>query len=277
MSTNHTRHKLHVTKSPRNHASHARASFALASSTRVCYRSTSGHTIVEVMVVVVLVGTLLSISLISLSTARATARLTLCTAGMRSCLALHFDHAASRQDRFVNAGPDEHLRPSPSGTLVRVGGTRGYPNGMWALAFPDEWAGPTFGRHLRCPRDPAWSPISPGLPTAFPAFWMSMSLWLDPATLRDPSPPDSLRWRSNRVGDVLFPSQKVLLFEHVAFCTADPRAANDIQIGHTIAWPASVGFVDGSVRRFARSDGLPGHHSLPFDATVGGVEGRDVR
>jgi len=106
---------------------------------------------------------------------------------------------------------------------------------------------------------------------------MSMSLWLDPATLRDPIPPNSFRWRSNRVGDVLFPSQKVLLFEQVAFCTADPRAANDILNGHTFIWPASTAFVDGSVRRLARSNDLPGHHSLPFDATVGGVEGRDVR
>lgn len=229
------------------------------------------------MVAIVLVATLLSISLFLLSSARSSARLALCTTRLRSCLTLHFNHAASSQDRFLNAGPDEHLRPSPADTLVRVGGTRGYPNGTWALAFPDEWTKGAFDKGFRCPRDPSWNRGSPGLLSSFPAFWMSLALWLDPVTLREPTPADTFRWRDNRMGDVLFPSRKVLLFEQVAFCTTDPRAANDILNGHTFTWPASVGFVDGSVRRLARSDGLPGHHSLPFDATVSGVEGYDVR
>lgn len=229
------------------------------------------------MVVIVLVATLVSISLFSLSTARSAARVTLCTTRLRSCLTLHFDHAASNRDRFVNAGPDERLQPSPFGAMIRVGGTRGYPNGSWSLAFPDEWTGPAFARALRCPRDPYWNKSALGTPSPFPAFWMSLSLWLDPATLREPTPPDSFRWRANNVGDVLFPSRKVLLFEQVAYCTADPRASDAIQNGHTFVWPASVGFVDGSVRRLARSTGLPGHHSLPFDATVNGTEGFDVR
>ncbi len=264
-----TRSRKMGDRPPRHHAR--------VENTSLCHRSEHGHTLVEIVVVIVLVGTLVSISFFSLSTARSSARLTLCTTRLRSCLALHFDHAASNQDRFINAGPDEHLQPSPSGTLVRVGGSRGYPNGTWAIALPDEWTGTAFSRALRCPRDPYWNKGSLGTPSSFPAYWMSLALWLDPASLREPTPADALRWHSNRVGDVLFPSRKVLLFEQVAYCTANPRAATDIQNGHTFTWPASLGFVDGSVRRFARSDGLPGHHSLPFDATVNGVQGVDVR
>lgn len=229
------------------------------------------------MVVIVLVSTLLSIALFSLSTSRDAARAALCTTRLRSCLALHFNHASSSQDRFVNAGPVERLESSLFGPSVRVGNTRGYPNGTWALAFPDDWVGPAFAQALRCPRDPQWTPTGPGTKTPFPAYWMSMSLWLDPQSLREPTPPDSFRWRPNRMGDVVFPSRKVLLFEQVAFCITDRRAYPDIENGHTPLWSASVGFVDGSVRRLARADGVPGHHSLPFDATVNGVEGVDVR
>jgi hypothetical protein len=193
---------------------------------------------------------------------------------MRSATLLHLVRAASDRDRFVNAGPDEHLVQSPASDLYRVGATRGLPNGMWALLFPDDWVGNRFSKSLRCPRDPAWASGVPGQAFPLPAFWMSMALWLDPASLRDPSP--LRRWRENRVGDVLFPSRKVLLYEQVAFCLSDPKAYDDILNSHTANWPSADGFVDGSARRLARAFGIAGFHSLPFDATIGGVEGVDV-
>lgn len=103
-----------------------------------------------------------------------------------------------------------------------------------------------------------------------------MALWLDPATLRAPVPPNARRWRDNRVGDVAFPSRKVLLYEQVAFCLADPKAYDDIMNSHTPDWPSAVAFVDGSARRLPRASGLSGYFTLPFDATVNGVEGFDV-
>jgi prepilin-type N-terminal cleavage/methylation domain-containing protein len=244
--------------------------------TDVCVHAVCGFTLVETLVTIVVLGTLLSILFNSMTSAKSTARQAACAINMRNATLLHLVHAASDRDRFVNAGPDVHFAQSPTLEMLRVGGTRGLPNGSWAIEFPDDWTGDRFSKGLRCPRDPAWAVGVPGQASSYPAFWMSMALWLDPACLRAPTPPDTFRWRENRVGDVLSPSKKVLLYEQVAYCISDPRALDDIQNSNTPRWPSSVGFVDGSVRRMPRASGLPGYYYLPFLATVNGIEGVDV-
>lgn len=109
-----------------------------------------------------------------------------------------------------------------------------------------------------------------------PLLWMSSVLWLDPASI-EAGHPERARWMRTRVGDVLFPSHKGVLFEQAAFCVEAPGAMEWRRLGQTPFWPVSVALADGSVRRVVRADGLPAAWTWPFDATLGGVRGRDLR
>lgn len=266
-----------IVRAPPEHkqADRARTSARDKSHTNVCRCLAAGHTLVEFLVSLVVLGTLLSLVVSFLVSGRGEGRRMVCLSNMRGGLVLHLDHASLAQDRFVNAGPSESLRVWPAGEPVRVGGTRGPPNGLWAIKFPDLWVGDRFSKSLRCAKDPAWARDAPGTAFGTTSFWMSNALWLDARTLW-PGFAGELRWAGNRVGDVAFPSTKVLLFEQITYCETASDARADIEIGHTPQWPGATGFVDGSARRLRRADGIPGVGSLPFEMTPEGVGGCDV-
>lgn len=233
-----------------------------------------GFTILELVVCMGVFATLLLILTPALKNARESARHTACRANTRSVLLAFVAYAGDHADAWPNAGPDLRVIDRPGVGPLRVGAARGLANGMWALLFPDHWSGDTWDRAWRCPRQ---TPLAPGpAERDLPWLWMSHALWLEPASIREGRPEDA-RWALVRISDVTFPSQKAVLFEQIAPCVESPAARFWIEQGQTPFWPLSVALADGSVRREVRAAGVPAAWTLPFDATIDGVRGRDWR
>ncbi len=230
--------------------------------------------LLEVVVTSAIVATMLLILLPSLISMRETARQGVCLGQTRSATAVILSACVDNQDSWPNAGEVEREVVLPDGTTTRLGGRRGLSNGRWAMMFPEHWSGALWDRSLRCPRQPraGEGPVD----TTLPLLWMSSAMWLDPATI-ETGHEERAKWMRTRVSDVVFPSLKSVLFEQVAFCVEAPRAAAWLRMGQTPYWPVSVSTVDGSVRRRVRAEGLPSAWTLPFDATLEGVRGRDLR
>lgn len=234
----------------------------------------NGFTIVEVVAIVAITASLLWFLLPSLKSSRETARHTLCQAQTRSASQLILSACVDNQDAWPNAGEERHEVLMPNGEPVFMGGTHGLSNGRWALMFPDHWRGGDWDRALQCPRQPR--PGDGPFPTTLPMLWMSGAMWLDPISIEQDHE-ERARWARTRVADVLFPSHKTLLFEQAAFCVEAPEAQPWLRMAQTPYWPVSVTLVDGSARRATRSLGMPAAWTLPFDVTMQGVRGRDLR
>lgn len=225
-----------------------------------------GFSIVELLAVCVVLATLLSLALPVLVHARQSARQARCLVNARTTALRVLLYAAESRDAFPFAGFVPHREVSPAGDTLRLGGTRGLANGMWALLFPDEWQGPHWPATYRCPDDPALYHL--------PMYWVSSAFWLSPASLaRGRTYADAIPF-STRVADVLHPASKSLLFEQVAYCSAKPPL--DASIAQTPTLQSSVALVDGSARRLRRVDALPALWTYPLDATIEGVLGRDL-
>jgi type II secretory pathway pseudopilin PulG len=254
---------------------HVKADFTRRADTHSCvYSQRLAFTLLELVVTVAVVATMLLILLPSLKSAREVARQGVCLGQTRSATMVILSSCVDNQDAWPNAGEVEREVVMPDGTTTRLGGRRGLSNGRWALMFPEHWSGAVWDRSLRCPRQPraGAGPVA----TVLPLLWMSSVMWLNPATI-EAGHEERAAWMRTRVADVLFPSHKSVLFEQAAFCVEAPGAAAWLRMGQTPYWPVSVATADGAARRRVRAEGLPSAWTMPFDATLQGVRGRDLR
>lgn len=245
----------------------------------------SGFTIVEVLVVISVLAILTAILLPALGGVRQRAISLQCTVNMRSVVQVLMLYSGDYRGFLPFGGWEEHVVSAPDGQEYRNGGVDGVAKGRWSLLLTDEWSGSDWDPGLWCSRQPRHDPEVPYGGTSWatdghlqlPMYSMSRAFWLDPRSLRLGVPWPKQVVRPARVGDVLFPSEKSLLYEEIAFCIFGRDAEWSInQWAQTPYDPTSVAAMDGSVIRMPRADGLPGMFSWPFDATVRGVHGMDI-
>lgn len=232
------------------------------------------------------ISVVLSIAIPALSSARHRGWAVGCLANMRSAGQLISVYANDHKDYVPFAGKTPWLRRHEGNTSYVVGGLNGVSLGTWCLWFPDHWSGPYWGKGLQCSKQPRFNPDTVGMeiPPLVDGmiqcsnFFLGRAYWIDPASLRPEI--DSGKWRvkAARLSDVAFASRKSLLFEQVGFCVETPEAHWAIyEWGQTALWPTSLLLADGSGRRMAQKDGEPACHTWPFDATIDGVRGVDVK
>lgn len=249
-------------------------------------RFRAGLTLPELLVCVAVIAILMAVLAPALSHARRSAMAAKCMSNERSAALTIAMYAGDWGDAVPFAGWQAWTIVAPGGREYRVGGVGGVDRGQWSLLVSDGWVGRDWNLGLRCPRQPRYDPdVAPGTSTSLsdgllqtPMYSLSRAFWLDPRSLRHEAAWDLQRVRPARLGDVIFPSEKALLFEEIAFCVFGPRAIWEInEWGQTPYEPTSVCTVDLSAIRLPRVDGLPAAFTWPFDATIDGVLGRDIR
>lgn len=262
--------------------------------TRVCTYTPSGYeliprafTLTELLVSLLILAVILALTLPSLSSARQKAVEAKCLSNMRSAGLVLTSYSNDFNGHFPYAGDHsriDYFQPPSVRWDHPIGGRFGLRGGMWAVLFPDDWAGIQWNPALRCPRQPNYNPVAPtssppldAASLAMPQYWLSSAMWLDAGTLdRLDRPYKELRTRPNAIHDVTFPSLKVVFFEQMAFCAGQRNLHQWLSIGQTPFADTTIELVDGSVSRLVRQDGLPAVGSLPFDRTLQGVRGRDL-
>lgn len=245
-----------------------------------------GVTLVESLAVVGVLAVLAAMLVPALSGARQRSKELRCLTRIRGTTQSLFVYGQDWQDSLPFGGWDEREVYAPDRHLVyRIGGLTGLAQGRWALLFEDEWSGRQWNRGLQCSEQPDYDPLVPGgtdtsIRDGFiqlPMFSLSRAFWLNPKLLALDRPWYEQRVRPARHGDVLFPAEKALLFEEIAFCISGPDAEWAInRWGQTPYHDTSVSAADGSALRMPRASGLPAVFTWPFDATVSGVHGRDI-
>jgi len=250
-------------------------------------RNRRAVTLIEVLVSVAVIAILLALAVPSLFRTKKSSIQTRCAANMRSAALVISVYMNDHDGSFPYAGDvprTDYFRPEGAAVDASLGGVFGLLAGTWSLLFEDEWLGSIWNPALCCPKQPQYDANAPSgtvpLDAAsllLPQYWLSSAVWLDAATLdRLDRPHGDARARGNAVHDVTFPSQKAVMFEHMAFCASQPDLAFWLSIGQTPFADSTVVFVDGSVKRRIRQDALPAVGSLPFERTLYGVRGRDV-
>lgn len=224
--------------------------------------------LIELVVVILIITILMSLAIPALGKSRVAARHHRCAANIRSA-ALMLEVYTASYAGALPFGPRERT-PSPIAALTgaQCGGRPNMRHGTWAFLFPDEWSGPNWNPAYRCPGQPKYTPgggpsMWDGWPT--PAYAMTEAVWLDERDLKADGDPDAFwRLRAHQAADVAHPSAKVYLTEFPTFCSDEPNAAADAEIGQTLDQRACMHFFDGSGSRLRVADALPG---------AGGVQG----
>lgn len=242
-------------------------------------------TLTELLVSLAVLGVLIGLVVPALSAARRAALDMRCSAQMRSAAQGVTSYGTDARGYLPFAGYEPRLVRAPGGREYRVGGLSGVGKGRWALLLPEGWRGLEWDPAMRCARQPAHDPSVGRLEEDFlsrgylqtPMFSLSRAYWIDSRTLQEDVDWSRQRVQPARIDQVVFASEKSLLFEPIAFCAWGPRAdwaINDW--GQTPYHVSSVSTVDGAVLRMRQADGLKAAFTWPFDATIGGVRGRDV-
>ncbi len=192
-------------------------------------------------------------------------------------------YSYEQRDALPFAGFNEHFVPLPMGGSVRIGGRIGLSNGAWSALFPDEWLSGEWSASLRCSGQKRYDPSLPAPPFTYrsfelPVFWMSSATWLDASVLKAGRDIEEFRPACNVISAVSYPSKKVMLFEQNGLCVVGRDAEYwKFTVGQTFSFATSTALMDGSVLRTRQIDGLPAVWTMPFNATVDGVFGRDLR
>ncbi len=236
--------------------------------------------LIEVVVVILIIAILMSLALPALGKSRTVARHHRCASNIRSAGLMLETYTASAAGALP-FGPRERT-PSPIASLdgAEWGGRPNLRHGTWAFLFPDEWAGPQWNAAYRCPAQPKYTSGSgpsmwDGWPT--PAYAMTEAVWFDEHDLKAGGDPNAFwRLRAHHAADVAYPSAKVYLTEFPTFCSDEPNAAADAEIGQTLEQRACMHFFDGSGSRLRVTDALPGSAGVVGVLwTADGIRGRD--
>lgn len=244
----------------------------------------TGFTVVELLVVIGAVATLFSLLIGSAVRSRGEAKRLQCLSTIRQNHVLFSVYAADYCDSLPDAGRRRRNFPMPDGTYARLGGSAGFTQGTWNLAFPGEWDGHAWPQRWQCPLRPAYTgaPRSQFVPAAtdpyaipFSSYWMSSALWLKP------EPDYTLVARSvtqvNKMGDVRMPSKKVLLVEAPSYCSGADPFLQYLRSPEVLPLPTRLVravFVDGSARHFDRCNPEATGTGWML-ATRHGIHGRD--
>lgn len=248
-------------------------------------RPMRGFTLIELLVVISIIALLVSIILPALGEARRAARKVQSLANLRSNILYHSAYFGDQKDQFVNPfdrkpinGQNTPQCNADSLSWVWKPGQEcilGWDYGVQHSISGTETYGYHWVAHLFYTKDPndsrLGSIISPGdralrnwfqnnRPAQgdpdwiFPSsYWYSPTCWQDPVRFRTASratgtPGNEYFVRRNRVTNVLFPSQKVILFENKDYFGKIDRMWNDPQA------IARAAFIDGSVNEFKVAD-----------------------
>lgn len=244
-----------------------------------CGRAPAGFTLVEVLISISIISILLAILLPALRHTRDSASDVASAANVRTHVAVMAMYAADFADQapFFTKPNEIVLVHSPPVT-IRVEYFLAY--GTWNMALaPGYYDGqptstsffyPGYAEHIR----------AAGYFALYSMYWYSSSFLADPDywTVERRQGPE--QWRSTKLSDVVAPSGKGII-----------RETKPTDLGMPQSWfdKPAIGFVDGSVRRVALTNILPGHpngtgvreggamlHDSPIMHTINGVRGRDV-
>jgi prepilin-type N-terminal cleavage/methylation domain-containing protein len=246
-------------------------------------RTSTAFTLIELLVCIAIMGVVLSFAIPPLLSLKAHTRQQRCLANMRGTGLLLLGYSDMNRDHLP-FGPHETQTLSHEDMPdSEWGGEHGLWWGRWSYLFPDEWAAKHWNAAYRCPKQPrydptliAWSNWTKG-GRATPAYDLSMAVWLDGSTMTAESAVDDWKLKPNCLSDVVFPSQKVYAYEFPGFCATGSEAEFFIAIGQTPLHKVSMSLFDGSCRRLALQDGLPGAGgAMPILGTADGIRGRDI-
>lgn len=228
-----------------------------------------GVTLLELLVVVVVIGVLVSIAIPAIGKARDASRRVESLARLQQNVSLIVAHANDDLGRFPLADSPGPLTQMNDGTgptaSVRL------PSGQlmgWG------WFGHRFMWYLPlvASGEPVteafWSPANPargGLPAGAPSDYLLTEATMASVSYWVPGRTQSVeQWRPMRYSDTRSPSAKVLLYDRL------------------ISGPTPMGFVDGHAEERMRSSARPGvpntiagGGALPLLRTENGLSGRD--
>jgi prepilin-type N-terminal cleavage/methylation domain-containing protein len=255
-------------------------------------RTRAGLTLIELLVALTILGVLIGLLTPALAHVMGLRARTSCVSNLRQVGLLLQAYAVDHQDALPSGSDTvQRITVPVLKTEFPVGGAFGFDQGSYAVLFPEHWSTSGWSRGLQCPGTPQFgSPDvvpfvewggtrAPFNRREFPQYYLSEAIALDPACLA-PGYSGVLRGKLNRWADIVFPSQKAVLYESTAFCLPEPEQREfAIRWGQTFAWPTSVLAGDGSVTRRPIIDAQSlGRGGAQFNATyrtVNGIYGRD--
>jgi hypothetical protein len=234
-------------------------------------------TIMELLVCIGVIAVLMTLVVGLLARGRASSHKVRCLSNIRGAGLLVLSDSAAHGDRLPYGGDEEHDVVVNEDVLFRMGGDRWFSGNAWTALFPDEWRGAYWNAAYRCPRQPNSKSDATDVMLGPTWYALSAAIALDPKSLWAGASQRDVVHRQNNLADIAFASKKVLLSESRAFCEDSPGIDFWIAVGQTPLHPSSTLFVDGSVRRTIRQDGLVGvGGAMPYELTIDGVRGRDV-
>lgn len=232
-------------------------------------RSDRGFTIVEVLVVAGVIAILLSLLLPALAKAKEAARQAKCLTQVRNHQQLIFMYAMSYDDQVpyiwskVGAPPDEIPHPPPQGSpdwYLMI-------SSLWQAPLMDAFDGNGIHETLFCPSNTERHHMieslrDAGIPNLEQLqgtrnYSLSNALFLDPEALD----PDEPNWESprfyvpRRLGEILFPSDKVFLFDNTLY--HDPQWQR-LGVYALPPYNRIAGFSDGSAIMLNTAELIPG-------------------
>ncbi|QOJ00254.1 MAG: type II secretion system protein [Phycisphaeraceae bacterium] len=236
--------------------------------------------LIELLVVISCLAVILSLMMPALSRARSAGVRLRCESNLRGAGFVLETYSVIHRGMLPMGPARREVVEWPGVGPISWGGRLGLRNGTWSLLLPDEWAGGRWNPALRCPRQPPFLPEGgPSLWDRYPtpAYAMTEAVWLDERGLREGVSPDHYGIKAHHAADVVYPSAKAYLLEFPTFCNILPIDLEEIELGQSIHSPAAIYFFDGSVRRYAVTEGRPGSNgTLGFLWTIDGIAGRDL-
>lgn len=207
-----------------------------------------------------------------------------CQNNMRQAGLLLQTYAVANKDYLPYQGEVPHPMYVPGFGPIMMGHptANSIISGRWSFFFPDEWGGyRQWNPALRCPMQPVYkgeegiNMWESDRPT--PTFDLSFALFNRADTMRPDSKPEDYKIGPNKLGDAIYPSNKVLLFEFPGFCLRAPEGREmAYAIGKCFLWETSTLTIDGAVTRFAAKNAVDFKTRGEAYYTVNGIRGRDI-
>lgn len=208
-------------------------------------------TIVEMLVCIVVIGTLLSLALPLLSSARSRARQVASAASTRSCAILLNSYANDNRDSAIVYSKPGEWRSWPGDEQSRMKCGYFYVALVWAHVLKQQGYIPEIGDVFISPDAPAADPVT-GQPLRFPGavhFQPSCSFLATDEFWRPSTRTGPAQWRARALCEARIASRKVLVASIFPWSVAARMGVDRPML------TADLAFVDGTAGRYQFSGG----------------------